>query len=77
MPIDGLQFVITHVREAAPAHCESADVLAVEACSQQFVFLAEETKVKPGVMRNGGAILQESLQRREYFVRCRLSDIIC
>jgi hypothetical protein len=40
VPIDRLQFVISQVREAVPAHFEGADVRTVEFCSQQFVLAA-------------------------------------
>jgi hypothetical protein len=66
--------VIPQVREAIPAHFEGADMCGVESCSQQFVFAAEETKIKPGIVRHEDAAPDESLQHREGFFRRRLAD---
>jgi hypothetical protein len=74
VPIDGLQFVIPQVREAAPAHFEGADMPLGKSFSQQFVFVAEETNIKLCVMRHKDAVPDEGVQRREDFFRRRLPD---
>jgi len=61
MPIDGLQFVIPQAREAASAHFEGADMPLGKSYSQQFVFAAEESKIKLCVMRHEDAVPDEGV----------------
>jgi hypothetical protein len=42
MPIDGLQFVIPQVREAAPAHFESAKISVIQSHIQTFKLMPEK-----------------------------------